>query len=347
MLWRLWAFLASAPLGVLAASAVPRALGETALAAAAAAGGALGAGLASLAARFGDDAPDRPAHVARGASAGLFALPALLAVATRLGPPAWVWLSLALAVLGLALWRASRAQTAGPGAAGIALAAGLVLGAGSLGVAAISLGAGLLPMAEPPPDPALRAASLDVDSRVALRPRARCAPRVASLQQLADRGAAPRLASDGATVWFEARARDGRFQIHRVRAGGPVQCWTCGEPGNNRRPTPHPRGDSVLFDSDRFASWRAPNDTELMVVSGRGEERPRHPSRRLSRRAGPDDHASYDPAGSGLVWSSGGSGHFEVLRASVQSGHGGILLSPPLVLARARVAWRSEERRVG
>jgi hypothetical protein len=95
----------------------------------------------------------------------------------------------------------------------------------------------------------------------------------------------------------------------------------------------------VLFDSDRFASWRAPNDTELMLVSGRGEERPRHPSRRLSHRAGPDDHASYDPGGSGLVWSSGASGHFEVLRASVQSGHGGLLLSPPLVLARARVAW--------
>lgn len=339
MLWRLWVFLASAPLGVLAALALPRAVGGAGLAAAAAAGGALGVGLASLAARFGDDAPDRPAHVARGASAGLVALPALAAGVTRLGPPAWAWLALALAVLGLALWRASRAQTPGPGAPGIALAALSVLAAGALGVAAISLGTGLLPMAEPPSDANLRAASWDIDSHVALSPRAHCAPRVASLTPLAERGAAPRLGSDGASIWFEARAEDGRFQIHRVRAGQPAQCWTCGEPGNNRRPAPHPRGESVLFDSDRFASWRGPNDTELMLVSGRGDERPRHPSRRLTFRAGPDDHAFYDPSGRGLVWSSGASGHFEVLRASVQSGHGGLLLAPPLVLARARVAW--------
>jgi hypothetical protein len=339
MLWRLWAFLASAPLGVLAALALPRAPGETGLAAAAAAGGGLGAALASLAARFGDDAPDRPAHVARGASAGLVALPALAAVVTRLGPPAWLWLALALAVLGLALWRASRAQTPGPAAPGIALATLAALAAGTFGVAAISLGYGLLPAAEAPSDANLRAASWDIDSRVALRARTHCAPRVASLTRLSDRGAAPRLGSDGASVWFEARAEDGRFQIHRVRAGGPVHCWTCGEPGNNRRPAPHPRGESVLFDSDRFASWRAPNDSEVMLVSGRGEERPRHPSRRLTYRAGPDDHAFYDPSGSGLVWSSGASGHFEVLRASVQSGHGGFVLSTPLVLARARVAW--------
>jgi hypothetical protein len=339
MLWRLWAFLASAPLGVLAALGLPHAFGAAGMAAAAVAGGALGAGLASLAARFGDDAPDRTAHVARGASAALVALPALGAVVTRLGPPAWAWLALALAGLGLALWRASRAQTPGPGAAAIALAALAVLAAGALGVAVISLGSGLLPMAEPPSDASLRAATWDIDSRVALRARASCAPRVAALTLLSDRGAAPRLGSDGASIWFEARAEDGRFQIHRVRAGEPARCWTCGEPGDNRRPAPHPRGASVLFDSDRFASWRGPNDTELMVVSGRGEEGPRHPSRRLSYRAGPDDHALYDPSGTGLVWSSGASGHFEVLRASVQSGHGGFLLTPPLVLARARVAW--------
>jgi hypothetical protein len=214
-----------------------------------------------------------------------------------------------------------------------------VLAAGALGVAGISLGYGLLPTAEAPSDANLRAASWDIDSRVALRARAHCAPRVASLTPLSDRGAAPRLGRDGTSVWFEARAEDGRFQIHRVRAGGPVHCWTCGEPGNNRRPAPHPHGESVLFDSDRFASWRGPNDTELMLVSGRGEERPRHPSRRLTYRAGPDDHAFYDPSGSGLLWSSGASGHFEVLRASVQSGHGGLVLSLPLVLARARVAW--------
>jgi hypothetical protein len=339
MLWRFWAFLASAPLGVLAALALPRPLTGAWLAAAAAAAGALGAGLASLAARFGDDAPDRPAHVARGASAALVALPALAAVVTRLGPPAWAWLALALAVLVFALWRASRAQEPGPGSPGIALATLGVLVAGALGVALISLGYGLMPTAEPPADASLRAASWDVDSRVALRARAACAPRVAALRVLSDRGAAPRLGSDGESIWFEARADDGRFQVHRLRDGDSARCWTCGEPGNNRRPAPHPRSDGVLFDSDRFASWRSPNDTELMVVSGRGEDRPRHPSRRLTYRPGPDDHGFYDPSGRGLLWSSGASGHFEVLRASLASGHGGFVLSPPVVLARARVAW--------
>jgi len=339
MLWRLWAFLASTPLGVLAALALPREVGDAGLALAGALAGALGALLASLAARLGDDAPDRPAHVARGASAGFVALPALAAAATRLGPPAWVWLALALAVFGLALWRASRAQTAGPGPESDALATLAALVVGGIAVVGIALGYGVFEAAGAQRDPTLRAAAFDIDSRVALRARARCAPRVKAVKQLSDRGAAPRLGADGRSVWFEARSEDGRFQVHRVEAGGPVRCWSCSEPGNNRRPAPHPTGEAVLFDTDRFASWRRPNETEVMVVSSRGEERPRHPSRRLTYRPGPDDHALYDPSGRGFVWSSGGSGRFEVLRASIQSGHGGLLLSLPTALARARLAW--------
>lgn len=339
MTWRLWAFLASTPLGVLAALALPSEFDDAGLAVSGALAGALGVSLASLAARLGDDAPDRAAHVARGASAGLLALPAVGAVATRLGPPAWVWLALALAAFGLSLWRASRAQAAGPGPRRIVLAALAVLIGGGLGVLAIALGYGIFGAGSPAGDPSVRAAAWDLDSRVALRARVRCAPRVKSVTELADRGAAPRLAADGKTVWFEAQAAGGRFQIHRVEAGTPMRCWTCDEPGNNRRPAPHPTGDGVLFDTDRFASWRHPNETEVMVVTSRGEERARHPSRRLTYRPGPDDHAFYDPSGRGLVWSSGGDGRFEVLRASIESGHGGLLLSPPLVLARARLAW--------
>jgi hypothetical protein len=338
MTWRLWAFLASAPLGVLAALALLPTLGPAGLAAAAAAGGVAGAALASLAARFGDDAPDRAAHVARGASAGLLALPALAALATRLGPPAWAWLAFALLTFVFALWRASRVQGPAPGAPGIALAALGAVAAGALGAVGFACAWGLVPAAAPPAGASLRAAVFDIDSKVALRPRARCAPRAATVDVVSERGAAPRLDSEGG-VWFEARAEDGRFQVHRVRAGEPIRCWTCREPGNNRRPAPHPRGASVLFDSDRFASWRHPSDTEVMVVSGRGEEGPRHPSRRLTNRAGPDDHAFYDPSGTGLVWSSGESGRFEALRAPVRSGHGGLLLGEPLPLARARLSW--------
>jgi hypothetical protein len=191
----------------------------------------------------------------------------------------------------------------------------------------------------PPADANLRAAIFDIDSRVALRPRPSCAPRVGALSVVAERGGAPRLGADGESIWFEARGDDGRFQVHRARTGEAPRCWTCREPGNNRRPAPHPAGGSVLFDSDRFASWRRPSDTEVMLVSARGKEGPRHPARRLTHRPGPDDHAFYDPSGAGFVWSSGESGRFEVLRASVQSGHGGLLLSTPFALARARVSW--------
>jgi hypothetical protein len=95
----------------------------------------------------------------------------------------------------------------------------------------------------------------------------------------------------------------------------------------------------VLFDSDRFATGSHPNNTEIMVSRVRGDDRRRHPARRLTHRPGPDDHALYDPSGTGFVWSSGADGRFDVLRAAVQSGHGGLVLSPPIRLARARVSW--------
>jgi len=338
-MFRLWAFAASMPFGLLVALALPRPPGDLARLALVAGAGALGAGLASLAARLGDDAPDRAAHVARGASAGLVAVPAWAAAALRLGPPAWVWLALAAATLGLALWRASRASTpaAGPGAQLASALATLAFAAAA--VVAGSVAYGSMSPASPAPDEEFRKAAFDIDSRVPLRAPRDCAPRAAGVATLSERGAAPRLAHDGATVWFEARADDGRFQVHRLAPDGASVCWTCAEPGNNRRPAPHPTGSSVLFDTDRFASWRSPAETEVMVVSGRGAEAPRHPARRITYSPGPDDHAIYDPIGTGVVWTHGGDGRFEVRRASILSGHGGLLLSPPLTLFRGRSAW--------
>jgi hypothetical protein len=159
------------------------------------------------------------------------------------------------------------------------------------------------------------------------------------VQPLTERGAAPRLAADGATLWFEAREPDGRIQLQRLAPDGRVVCWTCAEAGNNRRPAPHPSGNAVLFDTDRFASWRSPADTDVMLASGRGEDGPRHPARRITYSPGPDDHALYDPSGAGLLWTHGGEGRFEVRRASILSGHGGLLLSEPLALFRGRSAW--------
>ena len=338
-MFRLWAFLACAPFGLLVALALPRQPDDLVCLALVAAAGALGAGLASVAARLGDDAPDRAAHVASGASAGLVTLPALGAAALRLGPPAWVWLALAAATLGLALWRASRASTPGSGPGGQIGNAFATSVLAALVVVAVSVAYGLLSPASPEPDESLRTAAFDIDSRVPLRTPRECAPRPARVVTLSERGAAPRLAPDGATVWFEARADDGRFQIHRLAPGDATVCWTCAEPGNNRRPAPHPTGSSVLFDTDRFASWRSPAETEVMVASGRGADAPRHPARRITYSPGPDDHALYDPSGAGLVWTHGGEGRFEVRRASILSGHGGLLLSKPLTLFRGRSTW--------
>jgi hypothetical protein len=339
MMFRIWAMLASTPLGPLLALTLPSPPGDLACLGLVAGAGALGATLASLAARLGDDAPDRTAHVARGACAGLVALPACAAVALRLGPPAWLWLALSVATLVLALWRASRTSAPAPGAAGwIASALGTPLLA-ALVVVAVAAVHGSLAPAAPEPDAMLRAASFDIDSRVPLRAPRRCSPRAAALVTLTERGAAPRLARDGATVWFEARADDGRFQVYRLAPGGAPVCWTCGEPGNNRRPAPHPTGSGVLFDTDRFASWRSPAETELMLARSGDGDAPRHPARRVTWSPGPDDHALYDPSGTGLVWSHGGEGRFAVLRASLMSGHGGLLLSRPLTLFAGGSAW--------
>jgi len=339
MIFRIWAFAAAAPLGWLAAFGFPHELGALAVSALVVAAGTLGAALASAAARLGDHAPDRAAHVASGATVGLAALPACGAAALRFGPPAWVWLALALAALALGLWRASRATAPAPGPRGQLARALVVLVLATALVVALAVAYGFLAPLSPEPDAGLRAAAFDLDSRVPLRTPARCEPRAARVTTLLDRGAAPRLAPDGATLWFEAREADGRFQVQRLGADGRVVCWTCAEAGNNRRPAPHPNVASVLFDTDRFASWRSPAETEVMVADTRGADGPRHVSRRLTYSPGPDDHALYDPSGTGFVFAHGGDGRFEVQRVSVLGGHGGLMLSPPLTLFRGRSAW--------
>ena len=234
---RLWAFMATVPLGMLAVLTWPGELGGLACVGLVVATGAAGAALAALAARLGDDAPDRAAHVARGASVGLAALPAAFAAAVRLGPSS----------LGVA-----RARERGAAARALARQPRRHARAGSRRAARERAPRAGVPRpcssspspsrtagsrrASPEPDRTLRAAAFDLDSRVPLRAPSRCAPRVARTRALTERGAAPRLASDGATVWFEAREADGRLQLQRLSPGGAVACWTCAEPGNNRSP---------------------------------------------------------------------------------------------------------------
>jgi len=195
---------------------------------------------------------------------------------------------------------------------------------------------------------ALRDAVLDLDSRVALRERLACEPRVAAFEAIAA-GVAQRLDAEARFVWFEGAGPDGRRQVQRFSwRTREVECLTCGEPGNNRRPAPHPTARAVLFDTDRFASALRPFDRELMVRITNPTLPPR-PSRRLTWDAARDTHALYDPSGLGIVWSRWAlAGRTQ--RALIRSGHGSLSLGKPAALARggfapARpLAWSPDAR---
>jgi hypothetical protein len=194
--------------------------------------------------------------------------------------------------------------------------------------------------------PALRDAVLDLDARVALEPSSACEPRVASWSALAA-GAAPRLDAAARFVWFEARAADGRRQVHRYeRATRGLACLTCAEPGENRRPAPHPTARAVVFDTDRFASWRRPFDRELMVLATDGVARP---SRRLTWDAARDTAPLYDPSGLGIAWSRRTLAG-RAVRAPIRLGHGSLSLGRTELLARggfaevSPIAWSPDAR---
>jgi hypothetical protein len=76
----------------------------------------------------------------------------------------------------------------------------------------------------------------DVDASVPLGPGPGCAPEGASVETLGA-GARPAVSDGGSVVWYDAAGEDGRRQIQRLdRRSGVSQCWTCAEPGSNRRP---------------------------------------------------------------------------------------------------------------
>ena len=341
MIWRLWAFLSGAPLGVLVLWSILPQAELAAVYGAAAAGGALLLVVASWMARRRDAHElEGSGHALRAATAGWVAWPAVAAVRLDIGPGALPFAAIGLAWVAYAFWRHVRTDGPGPSAGRhlirwameIGLGLGLVLVIG--GVWAASDGGRV------EPDERTRAAAWDLDAGVALGPESPCAPRASQATVLLDRGAGPRLADGGRTVWYEAATPDGITQVHRLSLeSGEAHCWTCGEAGNNRRPSPHPSGNVVLFDTDRFATWRTPGDTEVMVVSGRGETGPARPARRVTFRPGSDESAFYDPSGRGMVWLRGVKGRASVRRAAIQTGHGGVLLTGEQDLFRAGAGW--------
>jgi hypothetical protein len=330
----IWCFAAGAPVGALAALVWPDPSPQRVALLAAAAGAALALLVSLLARRSGA----APARLAGAAGAGLVAVPALGVALLRLAPGAPVLLGLCLAWLALQLLLAVRGRGAATPGAALASALLQLLG----GAAGLLLLAGLwaaLGAEQSAGDERRAAAVYDLDARVETRELPACPQVVASWKVLLERGAHPRLSPDGALVWFDARTDDGTRQVHRLlQASGAVACWTCGQPGDNVRPSPGPIGATLVFDSDRLADWSDPSNTELYRMRTRGGE-PTRSARRLTFSPGPDDHAVLGPAPGVVTWSARRGGRYFVASASLLSGHGGVLLGTPGALYAGGAAW--------
>jgi hypothetical protein len=341
MLWRAWCFFVGLPLGalvLLAAWTRPVAPPLWAVEAAAAGGGLALLGVVSLVARSRDDDPDRGRHLAASASVGLAALPGLGLAFLDAGPPLVVLAGACLLAVAVALARGAWRRGPAPGALGSGVGAALALVAGAVLAIGWTAVAGSLAPSAPRPTTQQANAVYDLDARVPTRLLPRCGASPARVETLLDRGAHPRLGPNGQHLWFDARAEDGRRQVHRMElATRTVTCWTCGEEGDNVRPAPSDSGAGVVFETNRWATWRDPADTEIQITAGTGD--PGAGSRRLTVSPGADSHPLLGPGGGLVAWSRSAGGVVDVVAAPLRSGHGGILLGNPRVLHAGGSRW--------
>jgi len=338
----MWSFVSGLPVGALAGWLLLREPQPLALAWCAAGGGVALTLVVSQLARWRDDEAERPRHLAAASSVAWIALPAAGAVLGGFGPGSWFYLAAVVAVLGAALFAGTRAIGAagGPGRWLVRAFVAIVLGAlaapalGSL--AAAARGSGVPPLAA-----SLRTFALDVDAGVATRPLPVCSDAPIRARVILERGAHPSLSPDGGAVWFDApvESEQGRRQIHRLeRSTGAVTCWSCGEPGNNVRPAAGDSGATLVFQSDRDASWRHPDNTNVLLGAARTDAA-RPPSHQLTFSPEPNGHPLLGPGSQVLVWSRRSRGRYEVVGAAIRSGHGGILLGEPSALFTGGAQW--------
>jgi hypothetical protein len=335
-LHRIWAFVAGVPVGILAALASGGSA-WVALDLAAVAGGIAMLAAVTIVGRYAGPEVER-AQLAGAASVGLAALPAAAAHWLGLLPGAPWTLAAVVAAVSFALLRAMRGRGARGGTQQVFTAfAALAVGA----LAAVVAGGALAAFGGTDGD-AERAAkraqgALDVDAGVALGPDFRCEPAVAKARPLGS-GARPSLSDEGAVVWYDAVDSDGRRQVHRLeRETGRDVCWTCGEPGNNRRPRVSPNGNSLVYETDRYATAFEPLNWELELASALTSRPGR--SRRVTYEPGPDVYGGFAPGGGLLLWSSGAHGRYAVATAALRTGHGGLLLSKPNTIVPGGAAW--------
>jgi hypothetical protein len=307
-------------------------------------GGALAGGLlmlivALLLDRRPPDEPDRGARFAQAASAGLVAWPALAATLLGLPPGPAIAFGVVLALLALAFVLAKRRRAPAGGVARQLGSALLALVGGTvvlllLGMLLASFVADVPARAE-----ATRKAIFDHDAGVETVNLPSCAPRAARVDVLRSAGAHPRLEGTGENVFFDAPGSDGRRQVYRlVVATGEVACLTCDEPGNNRHPAPNATGSVVLFDTDRYASWRRPGNTELQLLNTPAALRG-VASRRITYSPGPDERPIFAPAANTLAWSRGEGGRYRAVSAGLVSGHGSLQVGGMGTIRHGGAEW--------
>jgi hypothetical protein len=212
------------------------------------------------------------------------------------------------------------------------LAFHLVVGAaaalGAAGYHAASSGSG----ATVPP--VIQTVAFNVDASVPLDPELVCEPELGEARVLVDHGSHPSLDAEREAVWYEAPGPEGRIQIYRISLwDGEPECWTCAEPGNNRRPARNPKGRGVFFETDRHGSW------DVHVVSTERRKGKLPASGRLTPSGSLDRMGLYEPTGRGLVWSHSGAGRFAIKMATLVTGHGGLILGSARTVVEGGTAW--------
>lgn len=337
----MWAFCSGLPVGGVIALAALRDPAPLHLLWAALAGGALLALLVTLLARRHDDEFERGRHLAAATSFGWAAVPAAVAVFFDWSPGKWVYVGVVVATLAGALFRATRALGPAGGIVRWKLRAVAAFGVASAGVLALAATGAALLATEPQPNGRFSSALYTIDAGVVTRPLPVCSGEVSGVEVLQERGANPVLSPDGASLWFDAAVAEdgGRRQIHRLdRTNDHVVCVTCGQDGNNVSPSISPSGVSLIFATDRHATWRHPDDTDLYLAAAQREDKV-DPGRRLSFTIGPDESPVFGPGSMMVTWSRRLEGRYEVVAASIRSGHGGLLLGTPGVLASGGAQW--------
>ena len=336
--WRIWAFVAGFPVGVLAAKAwLVSQPSPSRILYCGAGVGIVWLLIVSAVDFIRERDPWRQHHLGVAASAGLVAVGPLIALLRGLGSESLL-AAMALSVMAAAAIHAAFTKAMPGGAPRQLAAAGGHLVVGILLTCAITYFAANQGKRPPEFDERRAALILDIDAKVATRATPQCRTEAQKGEILLERGARPRFSSSGDLLWFDAETADGTRQIHTIRLdSGEVTCWTCGEDGNNLRPVPGPL--SVVFETDRYTTWSDPLNTDLHLLRTPSSGQRDGASKRLTHLPGPDSHAVIGPEADRIVWSRLESGRYAVVSARLSQSHGGLSLGRNTVLEAGGTLW--------